>query len=168
MLDEFSQSNCCPHLESYLDYRVIKYNKCLILETVYLDRGLSLHKMTKFEKAIIFKDIREHMLKILLTLSFLKARVVKNSTWLTSENIKFDLEDFQPRLNDFVVIDVKKTLNKIGQSKNIELAEVEGESQDHKIEGKWSHSTKKILIDRGDRFSKNRENSEKKGSFHFL
>jgi hypothetical protein len=136
MLDEFSSPNCCPHIEPYLDYRVVKLQKCIILETANLDRGLPLDQMTKFEKAIVFKDIREHMLKILISLSFLKARVVKNSQWLDISNIKFDLETFQPRLNNFVVIDVEKSNFSLNEVKNVDLIEIDGANQQHKIEGK--------------------------------
>lgn len=135
MLDEFSSPDCCPFMEPYLDYRVIRLSRCMIIELAILDRGVSLSQMTKFEKAIVFKDIREHLLKILMSLAYLKARFVKNSDWLEDENVKFDLDTFEPKINNYVAIDVLGTQNFYLGEKNVDLADIGGESQIEHING---------------------------------
>lgn len=153
MLDEFSTSDCCPFVEPYLDYRVIRLNRCMIIELAALDRGASLGDMTKFEKAIVFKDIREHLLKILMTLAYLKARFVKNSEWLRDDNIRFDMDTFEPKINNFVVIDVLGTQQYFLSDNDIDLADIGGESQLEQINGDFyslGNSAKGRLIARGD------------------
>lgn len=136
MLDEFSTPECGPFLEPYLDYRKVQYNKNgMILELAYCDRGLNLSQMTKFEKAIIFKDIREHLLKLLMALSFLKARFVRNAGWLLDENVKFDLDSFEPRITNFVVIDVLDAEFLTLDTQDLDMADVGGENQGKQIKG---------------------------------
>jgi hypothetical protein len=47
-------------------------------------------------------------------------------------------------LNDFVVVDVKRSIGKEGDLFNVDLVQIEGESQEKKIEGKQSFKNKKI------------------------
>lgn len=137
MLDEFSDEDLCPYLEPYLDYRVIKMNRCVIMELAHRKRGSPLHRLTKFEKAIAFNDIREHIFKMLVTLSFLKARVVINSSWLVAENVCFDLDSFQPRLNNFVVVDLFKSVSFSGDSDVFDLKDICGEEEKIRLDGEF-------------------------------
>ena len=127
MLDEFSSSEICPFLEPYLDYRVIKKKKFYIIEIAYENTGINLKDMTKFEKAIIFKDFRDILVTILMTLSFLKARVVRDTKWLGTQNIKFDLDNFHPILSNYVRIDVAKSSDFNLINKKVDLLDIEGE-----------------------------------------
>lgn len=136
MLDEFSSEDLCPFLEPYLDYSVKRENKFCIIEIAYQNRGMKIDEMTKFEKAIIFKDFRDILVRILMTLSFLKARVVQNNKWFKSTNVKFNMDNFQPILSNYVVIDVENTSGAIEYLKKVDLIDIGGEKQKFQLESK--------------------------------
>jgi hypothetical protein len=140
MLDEFSNEELCPYLEPYHDYRLIKMNSFIILELAMLKRGKSLEKLTKFEKAIIFNDIRGHLFKMMITLSFLKARVVKNFSWLESKNVLFDLDTFQVRFNNYVVIDPTKSIRIMEEDETLDFKDIGGEEEKIKLKGNFLFS----------------------------
>ena len=108
LLDEFSQSSLDKSLVKYTDYRIIRNSKYVKFEIAFEEVGIPLGQMDKFDKAIVFKDLRTHCINLILTLSFLKVRLVLNNKWVIPQNILFNYETFNLNISNFIVLDVQQ------------------------------------------------------------
>jgi hypothetical protein len=107
-LQEFCQEEISPYLTSYIDFRILKYKKFFLVETAFEDEGIQLDKLSKFELGILFKDMRTHIRNMILTLSYLKVRLVTIPDWLSSANVMFNLETFTLKFCGYIVVDILK------------------------------------------------------------
>ena len=119
MLNEFCEGDCTPYLVKYLDYRIMQFKKYMIVETAFRDEGIQLKDLTKFELAILFKDMRTHFKNMILTLAYLKVRLVLSSQWLINQNIMFNLETLTVKFCGYIVVDVLKTSEEQNKKMNL-------------------------------------------------
>ena len=126
MLNEFCEEDSTPYLVKYIDYRILKFRKYMIVETAFRDEGIQLKDLTKFELAILFKDMRTHFKNMIMTLAYLKVRLVFASQWLIHQNIMFNLETLSMKFCGYIVVDVlenseKKNLKKKKKKTKIKI-----------------------------------------------
>jgi hypothetical protein len=113
MLDEFCEEETSPYLVKYTDYRILRYKKFILVETAFKDEGIQLENLSKFELAIFFKDMRSHFQNMILTLAYLKVRLVSKSDWLIHQNVVFDFDSLSIKFCGYVVVDILKETNKM-------------------------------------------------------
>ena len=106
ILNEFCEEEACPFLVKYSDYRILRYKKFILVETAFKDEGIQLEKLSKFELAILFKDMRSHFKNMILTLAYLKVRLVTASDWLIHQNIIFNFDTLSIKFFGYVVVDI--------------------------------------------------------------
>jgi hypothetical protein len=106
MLNEFCEEEACPYLVKYTDYRILRYKKFILVETAFKDEGIQLEDLSKFELAILFKDMRSHFKNMILTLAYLKVRLVSASQWLIHQNIIFNFDTLSIKFFGYVVVDI--------------------------------------------------------------